>query len=583
MSAASDKDDVKYSSGPENPLRGFIPASKKEMKERGWDSLDIILVSGDTYYDTPYSGSAMIGRWLIHNGYRVGIIPQPSEEDIGKLGIPELFWSVSAGCVDSMVANRTANNKKRRHDDFTPGGVNDRRPDRATIVYTNMIKRFCRDKPIVLGGIEASLRRVAHYDGWTDTVRRSVLFDAKADYITYGMAEFSNLELADALKASKNTENIRGICYISKECPENHILIPSYEDCSEDDGKFAEAYRAFGENCDPVTAKGLCQRHGDRYLIQNPPQRDPTTEELDLFHSLGYMNEVHPSCIKDGYVKAADTIKNSVTTHRGCYGGCSFCAIAVHQGRRVVSRSEDSIIEEIKGFAKNPDFNGIIYDLGGPTANMYGIECEKKITGGACEDRGCLFPHVCKSLKVNHDRQLKLLERVLDVEGVRKVFVTSGIRYDMILADEEHGKEYVDAVVKNHVSGQLKIAPEHVSDEILELMGKPGRKELLEFKKMFDSSNREHGKKQFLTYYTMAAHPGCTQKHMEDLGKFCRNVLKTNPEQVQIFTPTPSTVSTLMYHTGKTPDGRELFVERHPQGKQRQKNAVLGRRRYAGE
>lgn len=560
-------------------MKGFIPTDKKEMKEKGWDSLDIILISGDAYYDTPYNGSVMIGRWLIHNGYRVGIIPQPSQEDIGKLGVPNLFWSVSAGCVDSMVANRTANNKKRRHDDFTPGGINDRRPDRATIVYTNMIKRFNKEKPIVLGGIEASLRRISHYDAWTDTIRRSVLFDAKADYITYGMAEFSNLELADALRDSKSTENIRGICYISRECPEEFIEIPSYEECLESKEKITEAYLIFSENCDPITSKGLCQKHGDRYLIQNPPQRVPTTEELDLFHSLGYMNRVHPSCLKEGHVKAADTIKNSVTTHRGCYGGCNFCAISVHQGQRVVSRSEDSIITEIEGFTKRHDFNGIIYDLGGPTANMYGIECEKKISEGVCTDKGCLFPSVCKSLKVDHSRQLRLLDRVLDIPGVKRVFVTSGIRYDMILADEEWGERYVDAIVKDHVSGQLKIAPEHVSDEVLRLMGKPGRNELLQFKHMFDSSNKKQGKRQFLTYYTMAAHPGSTQKHMDDLGKFCRTRLKTNPEQVQIFTPTPSTMSTLMYHTGKTPEGEDIFVERFQSEKQRQKNAVLRRRR----
>lgn len=558
----------------------FIPVTRAEMKERGWDSLDIIMVSGDTYYDTSYSGTAVIGRWLIHNGYRVGIIPQPSQDDIERLGEPNLFWSVSAGCVDSMVANRTANNKKRRHDDFTPGGMNEKRPDRATIVYSNMIKRFSKDKPIVLGGIESSLRRIAHYDAWTDTVRRSVLFDAKADYITYGMAEFSNLELADALRDSKNTDGIRGICYISKECPENHIEIPSYEECSENPDKFTEAYLTFHRNCDSVTAKGLCQKHGNRYLVQNSPQRDPTTEELDLFHSLGYRNEVHPLCLKEGHVKAADTIKNSITTHRGCYGGCNFCAIAVHQGRRVISRSEDSIIKEIEGYAENPDFNGIIYDLGGPTANMYGIECEKKIASGACEDRGCLFPSVCKSLKVDHSRQLKLLERALNVPGVKRVFVTSGIRYDMILADKEHGGEYVDAIVKNHVSGQLKIAPEHVSDKVLGYMGKPGKKDLLRFKKMFDDSNRKQNRKQFLTYYTMAAHPGCTQRDMENLGKFCRTELRTNPEQVQIFTPTPSTVSTLMYYTGKTPEGEKVFVERSSSGKQRQKDAVLKGRGY---
>lgn len=555
----------------------FIPTTLRQAEERGWDSFDIILISGDTYYDTSYSGSAVIGHWLIENGFRVGIIPQPSEEDIGKLGVPELFWSVSAGCVDSMVANRTANNKKRRDDDFTPGGVNDRRPDRATIVYTNMIKKFCKDRPIVLGGIEASLRRISHYDSWTDTLRRSVLFDAKADYITYGMAEFSNLELANAIRDGRSTEDIPGICYISKDCKEGHIEIPSYEDCLEDPGKFASAYMTFYHNCDPLTAKGLCQRHGDRYLIQNPPQRDPTQEELDRIYSLDYENRVHPSCLEQGHVKAADTIKNSITTHRGCYGGCNFCAIAVHQGRRVVSRSEDSIIDEITEMTKDPGFNGIIYDLGGPTANMYGIECERKARSGACEDKQCLFPEVCSSLKIDHSAQLRLLERARNVPGVKKVFVTSGLRYDMILADEDRCDDYIDVLVRNHVSGQLKIAPEHISDDVLRLMGKSGGRGLLDFKKRFDHSNKEQGKRQFLTYYLMAAHPGSTLDDMEHLSRFCRTKLNTNPEQVQIFTPAPSTISTLMYYTGKTPDGEEVFVERTPPGKKKQKDAVVGR------
>jgi uncharacterized radical SAM protein YgiQ len=556
----------------------FIPTTLREAEERGWRFLDIILVSGDTYYDTSYSGSAVIGHWLIDNGYKVGIIPQPSEEDIGKLGVPNLFWSVSAGCVDSMVANRTPTGKIRNDDDFTPGGLNDRRPDRATIVYTNMIKKFCKDKPIVLGGIEASLRRIAHYDVWSDSVRRSILFDAKADYITYGMAEFSNLELADSLRDGKDPSSIRGISYISKDMKEGFVQLPSYEECSGDKEKFASAYREFYHNCDPITAKGLCQKHGNRYLVQNPPQRDPTTEELDRIYSLDYENKVHPSFLKDGRVKAADTIKNSITTHRGCYGGCNYCAIAVHQGRRVISRSEDSIIKEIEKFSKEKDFNGIIYDLGGPTANMYGIECKKKMEKGACEDRQCLFPDICGSLRIDHTAQMRLLKRAKNVPGVRKVFVTSGIRYDMVLADTDHKVDYVDAIVKNHVSGQLKVAPEHSSDRVLALMGKPGKDQLLEFKDMFDDSNAEFGKKQFLTYYLMAAHPGCTQRDMDELGRFCRSKLKTNPEQVQIFTPTPSTVSTMMYFTGKTMDGEPVFVERSESGKQAQKNAVVKRR-----
>ncbi len=562
-------------------IRGmmFIPTTLQEAKNRGWDALDVILISGDTYYDTSYSGSAVIGHWLIENGFRVGIIPQPSQEDIGKLGVPELFWSVSAGCVDSMVANRTAINKKRKDDDFTPGGMNYRRPDRATIFYTNMIKKFCKDKPIVLGGIEASLRRISHYDAWTESIRRSILFDSKANYITYGMAEFSNLELANSLRDGTNTENIPGICYISKEKKEGFIEIPSYEECSEDPEKFVSAYMTFYHNCDPITAKGLCQKHGNRYLIQNPPQRDPTSDELDKIYSMDFENKVHPSCLAEGHVKAADTIKNSVTTHRGCYGGCNFCAIGVHQGRRVISRSEDSIIQEIERFANQPDFNGIIYDLGGPTANMYGIECKKKMEKGACEDKQCLFPSVCNSLPLDHSRQIRLLKRARNVPKVRKVFVTSGIRYDMVMADEDQKIDYIDTIAKNHVSGQLKIAPEHISDKVLALMGKPGKSGLLEFKNMFDESNEEHGKKQFLTYYLMACHPGCTLKDMQELSRFCTRRLKTNPEQIQIFTPTPSTISTLMYHTGKTVNGEEIFVERKVSGKQEQKDAVIKRDR----
>ena len=560
----------------------FIPTTPEEMKKLGWDALDIILVSGDTYIDSSYNGSAVVGHFLISEGFRVGIICQPdvkSEKDILRLGEPGLFWSVSSGCVDSMVANYTPTNKFRKDDDFTPGGINDRRPDRACIAYSNLIRRYSKGKPIVLGGIEASLRRVVHYDAWSDSLRRSIIFDAKADAITYGMAELSNLELAICLRDGKDWHSVRGISYIGKEIPEDFLEIPSFEDCKYDSKLFNRAFRDFYENCDPVTARGLAQKHGDRYLIQNPPQRLLTTEELDRVYSLDYENAVHPYYAKDGIVKAMDTIKSSITSHRGCYGECSFCAIAVHQGRTVVSRSEESIIAEAKRITESPNFNGYIYDVGGPTANMYGIECRKKIEKGACTDRKCLFPAPCPSLHIDHARQMALLQKLSELPGVKKVFVTSGIRYDMVVYDRRNGQGYVDLIVRDHVSGQLKIAPEHVNEDVLKLMGKPGPNVLLDFKDMFDESNRRQGKKQFLTYYFIAAHPGCGNRSMEELGRFAHTELKTNPEQIQIFTPTPSTVSTLMYYTRRDyADKRNVWSEHVPQLKQKQKDLVNRRR-----
>ncbi|MCQ2084554.1 MAG: YgiQ family radical SAM protein [archaeon] len=560
----------------------FIPTTPEEVSKRGWKGLDVILVSGDTYIDSSYNGSAVIGHYLISKGFRVGIICQPdtkSDKDIMRLGVPELFWSVSGGCVDSMVANYTPTNKFRKDDDFTPGGINNRRPDRACIAYSNLIKRFSKGKPIILGGIEASLRRVVHYDAWSDSLRRSVIFDAKADAITYGMAELSNLELAQCMRDGKDWHQVRGITYIAKEAPADYLELPSYDECVYDTKKFSYAYRRFYENCDPVTAQGLCQKNGDRYAIQNPPQRLLTPEELDEVHSLPYENRVHPYYAKDGIVKAMDTIKNSITILRGCYGECSFCAIAVHQGRTVVSRTEESILEEAKRITQQPGFNGYIYDVGGPTANMYGIECQKKLKSGACNDKKCLFPVPCPSLKIDHARQMALLEKIKALPGVKKVFVTSGIRYDMVVYDKKNGQGYVDMIVKDHVSGQLKIAPEHVSSEVLNLMNKPGPNVLLDFKDMFDESNKRQGKKQFLTYYFIAAHPGCGNRSMEELGRFAHTELKTNPEQVQIFTPTPSTVSTLMYYTRRDyHDRRNVWSEHVPQLKQKQKDLVNRRR-----
>jgi len=559
----------------------FIPVTMKEAAELGWDRFDVILVSGDTYADTYYNGSAVIGHWLIDNGFRVGMIAQPdvsSEKDITQLGEPLLFWSVSAGCVDSMVANYSATKKRRKEDDFTPGGVNDRRPDRACIAYSNLIRKYHKNTvPIVLGGIEASLRRVAHYDMWSDSVRRSVLFDAKADIITYGMSETANLELARALKDGKEWKDIRGICRISKEKKSGYEEIPSYEACCDGKDDFIKAFRMFYDNCDPLTAKGLVQRHGDRYLIHNPPSHHISTETIDRIYGYDYENRVHPHYSKNGKVRAMETIKQSVTTHRGCYGECNFCAIAVHQGRAVISRSENSIIEEVKRISKKKGFNGIIYDVGGPTANMYGSECLKKMQVGACRDKRCLFPKICDRLSVDHGPQISLLEKIEAIDGVKKVFVASGIRYDLILADKRNGNRYLDHIVGNNISGQMKIAPEHISDDIVKLMGKPGKKELLEFKKMFDNANREHGKQQFLTYYLIAAHPGCYERHMEELRRFVTSELRTNPEQVQIFTPTPSTFSTMMYHTRRNIENSDnLKVEKSMQMKQKQKNIVLG-------
>lgn len=559
----------------------FIPTTKEEVLSRGWDSLDVILVSGDTYTDNSYNGTALIGHWLIDHGFRVGIIAQPnieSGDDITRLGMPELFWSVSAGCVDSMVANYTAVKKFRKDDDFTPGGINNRRPDRACIAYSNLIKKHAKGKPIILGGIEASLRRIAHYDYWSDSIRRSILFDSKADAITYGMSELSCLSLAECMKDGKDWKDVPGICYISNAPMEGYLEIPSYEDCSKDKDAFMEAFKVFRDNCDPITAKGLMQKHGDRYLIQNAPSRLLTSEELDSVYEMDFENAVHPYYLRDGPVKAMNTIRNSVTTHRGCYGNCSFCAIAMHQGRTVVSRSDDSIIREVQHYASRPGFNGVIQDVGGPTANMYGIECLQKQKIGACRDRSCLGDKPCPKLRIDHSRQIGLLNRIRNVDGVKKVFVNSGIRYDMILADKTRGDDYLRTLVKHHVSGQMKIAPEHVSRRVLRIMGKPGPEKLKEFKDRFYRCSESCGKDLYLTYYFIAAHPGCQKSDMQDLARFCQNELKMSPEQVQIFTPTPSTVSTAIYHSGKDIDGIQVFSEHDLKRKIDQKYQVVRRK-----
>ncbi len=561
-------------------LKNFLPTTKKEMKERGWEQCDVILVSGDTYIDTPYNGIAIVGKILEDQGYRVGVIAQPdisSDRDITRLGEPRLYWGVSGGLVDSMVANYTATKKFRKQDDFTPGAVNNRRPDRAVMKYCNLIRQhFKNTVPLVLGGVEASLRRVAHYDFWTNKIRRSILFDAKADVLVYGMAEKSIVELTHAYANHQPIEDIKGICYISKQKKEGYFELPSFAECVADKHAFISMFHHFYANNEPSISKGLIQEHdGGRYLIQNPPQESLTQAEIDHVYDLGYARDVHPYYKKQGEVRGLQTIQFSVTTHHGCYGECNFCAITVHQGRTIRSRSQDSIVNEIDAFKEHKDFKGIINDVGGATANMYGFECEKKLKSGVCQDLPCTSSQVCPVLKPNHAPQIELLSKIRKLPHVKKAFVNSGIRYDLIQEDKKYGQHYLKTLVDHHISGQMKVAPEHIEDKVLKYMNKPDKDTLMRFKASFDALNKKSGKKQFLTYYLIAAHPGSELRDMENLKSFANQELRLNPEQVQIFIPTPSTYSALMYYTEMDPWTREkVFVEKDPQRKQRQKDVV---------
>ncbi|MEQ8213652.1 MAG: YgiQ family radical SAM protein [Smithellaceae bacterium] len=558
----------------------FLPTTQAELKKLKWDKLDIILITGDVYIDSPFSGVSVIGHLLLDAGFRVGIIAQPdpgSSDDISRLGEPELFWGITGGCMDSLVANYTATKKKRRSDDLTAGGKNNRRPDRACVVYANLIRRYFKDtRPLVLGGIEASLRRIAHYDYWSDSIRRSILFDTRADFLVYGMAEKAILELATALQNHRDTQDIRGICYIAAQKPDDFLELLAFEEAAADKNAFAAMFNLFYKNNDPLTARGMVQRHGPRYLIHNPPQPALTTSELDMIYALNFTRAVHPFYQAQGKVQAMDTIRFSITSHRGCFGECNFCSIGVHEGRAVISRSENSIISEAQKLAALPDFKGYILDVGGPSANMYGMNCRRKQTQGGCPHKRCLYPHVCANLNVDHEKQINLLRRLRKIKGVRKVFVASGIRYDLLLADKKHCLNYMQELVAHHISGQLKVAPEHTSEKILKIMGKPGIEALLEFKAIFEKLNRDAGCRQFLTYYFIAAHPGCTDGDMRDLKAFASRKLKIHPRQVQIFTPTPSTYSSLMYWTGIDPaTGGKIFVEKDAGKKQKQKDIIV--------
>ncbi len=563
----------------------FLPTTPEELRDLGWSRLDVILITGDSYVDSPYVGVSVIGQWLLKAGYRVGIIAQPdllSGTDITRLGEPALFWGVTGGCIDSMVANRTASGKRRRADDFTAGGVNDRRPDRAVIAYANLIRRWFKEtKPIVLGGVEASLRRIAHYDAWSQGVRRSILIDAKADLLVYGMGEKTVLEIAERIREGRPVTEVRGLCYAAAERKPGTLELPSYEEAAADPAAFTEMFLGFCRNQDPLTSQGLCQRQDSRWLIHNPPQLPPSSAEMDDIYGMDFERDLHPHDARSGRVRALETIRFSIPTHRGCYGECHFCAIAVHEGRTVSSRSEASILREAERIAALPDFKGYIHDVGGPTANMYGIECKKKLLQGACPERRCLFPAVCPSLRPDHGRQIALLGKLRRIDGVKQAVIASGIRYDLVLADRKRGVAYLRDVVRHHLSGQMKVAPEHSEERVLKCMGKPGRDALLTFRDLFRRLTAEAGKGQFLTYYLIAAHPGCAQEDMEGLRRFATGELAIQPEQVQLFTPTPSTISTLMYHTERDPfRGKKLFVEKTAAGRELQKKILVAKKTH---
>ena len=567
--------------------KDFLPTTRAEMDARGWDYCDIILVSGDAYIDSPFIGVAMVGRMLERMGYRVGMIGQPdinSDVDISRLGEPRLYWGVSGGSVDSMVSNYTATKKFRNSDDYTPGGKNNKRPDRALSVYCNLIRRYFKDTvPLVLGGIEASLRRVSHYDYWSDRLKKPILFDSKADVLIYGMGEIALEQLTKAIDEKRDYRDIRGLCYIAKEPVFEYHQLPSHQECLDDKEKYIDLFDLFYDNNDPIAAKGLCQPVDSRFLIQTPPCDHLNEDEMDANSNLPFTRELHPYYAKDGKVKCLETIKFSIMTHHGCWGECNFCAIGVHQGRTIRTRSEDNILAEAKEFNKYKDYKGIISDVGGPTANMYGYECNKKLKLGTCDHQRCVdASHLCKSMKVDHSRNINLLRQVRQVDGVRKAFVASGVRYDLINADKKHGYEYLKEMVKHHISGQMKVAPEHTQQHVLELMGKPGKQELVDFKHLYDKLNKEEGKNQFLTYYLIAAHPGCDEKDMHELKRFTRDELQMNPEQAQVFTPTPGTYSAVMYYTEMDPISRKkIFVEKDTKRKEKQKQIVVAKDNFS--
>ena len=559
----------------------FLPITREEMKERGWDQVDFVYVSGDAYVDHPSFGHAIITRLLESRGYRVGIIAQPDwrkPESVQVFGEPRLGFLVSAGNMDSMVNHYSVSKKRRKTDAYTPGGEMGKRPDYACVVYGNLIRQTYKKTPIILGGIEASLRRMAHYDYWSDKLKRSVLLDSGADVISYGMGEHSIVELAEALDAGIPVEDITYIAGTvvktkSLDSIYDAEILPSFEDLKADKMNYARSFYTQYLNTDAFNGKRLVEPYSDHlYVVQNPPAAPLTQMEMDDVYSLPYQRTYHPSYEAKGGVPAIKEIKFSLISNRGCFGGCSFCALTFHQGRIVQVRSHESLIEEAKEITKDKDFKGYIHDVGGPTANFRHPSCKKQMEHGVCKTRQCLFPFPCKNLDADHRDYVSLLRKLRDIPKVKKVFIRSGIRFDYLLADKK--QEFLRELCEYHVSGQLKVAPEHVAGPVLSLMGKPEHKVYEEFTRQFYKMNEKIGKEQYLVPYLMSSHPGSTLKEAVELAEYCRD-LGYMPEQVQDFYPTPSTLSTCMYYTGVDPRTmQKVYVPKSPHEKAMQRALI---------
>ena len=559
----------------------FLPLCRADMEARGWDRPDFVYVSGDAYVDHPSFGTAIITRLLEARGYRVAVLSQPDwrkTESITEYGRPRLGFLVSAGNMDSMVNHYTVSKKRRQKDAYTPGGAMGKRPDYAAVVYGNLIRQAYKDVPVILGGIEASLRRLAHYDYWSDRLKRSVLLDSGADLISYGMGEHSIPEIAEALEAGLDVKDITfvpGTVYRTKSLDGVYDaqILPSYEDLQADKLNYAKSFYTQYKNTDPFTGKRLVEPYGEHlYVVQNPPAKPLTTQEMDDVYSYPYMRTYHPSYEPLGGVPAVSEVKFSLISNRGCFGGCSFCALTFHQGRIIQTRSHASLLEEAEGFAKDPDFKGYIHDVGGPTADFRHPSCKKQMEHGVCPDRQCLFPKPCPNLKADHRDYVSLLGKLRKLPHVKKVFIRSGIRFDYVLADPED--TFLKELCQYHVSGQLKVAPEHVSDRVLTRMGKPENRVYQEFVRRYRKMNQRLGKDQYLVPYLMSSHPGSTLKEAVELAEYLRD-LGYMPEQVQDFYPTPSTLSTCMYYTGVDPrDMKPVYVPKNPHEKAMQRALI---------
>lgn len=561
--------------------QGFLPATKEELRERGITQPDFVYVIGDAYVDHPSFGPAIIGRVLESHGYSVAILSQPDWKDpksIQVYGEPRLAFLVSSGNMDSMVNHYSVSKKRRKTDAFTPGGVMGKRPDRADMVYSNLIRHVYKHVPIILGGIEASLRRMAHYDYWADGFKRSLLLDSGADLISYGMGERSIVEIADALASGISIRDltfINGTVYKTshKEDIYDAIFLPDYESMKADKALYAKSFGIQQKNADPIRGKRMAEQYSEHlFIVQNPPAKPLSQEEMDEIYDLPFQRAVHPSCLTQGEVPAFSEIKFSLASCRGCFGACSFCALTFHQGRIIQARSHESLLREARAMTKDKDFKGYIHDVGGPTADFRRPACDKQLKAGACPERQCLFPKPCPNLKADHSDYISLLRKLRAIPGVKKVFIRSGIRFDYVLADPN--QSFLKELCEYHVSGQLKVAPEHVSDAVLAKMGKPNRSVYEEFCRRYKKMNETLQKKQYLVPYLMSSHPGSTLKEAVELAEYCRD-LGYMPEQVQDFYPTPSTMSTCMYYTGLDPRTMEpVYVPKNPHEKAMQRALI---------